>query len=104
MTIQFNTDKSTTGTEVFVAPFKAQIEKELKRFDSQITRIEVHLSDDDGKKDGLKAKRCTLEARLGGLNPITVVSHADTEKQAVSEALGKLKASLETRLGRLRNH
>jgi hypothetical protein len=80
------------------------IEEELKRFSSQITRIEVHLSDEDGDKDGLKAKRCLLEARLAGMNPIAVSSQSDTEEQAVTESLNKLKSSLETILGRLNNH
>lgn len=104
MTIQFNTDKNINGNEAFTAPFIILIENELKRFSSQITRIEVHLSDEDGEKVGLKAKRCLLEARLSGMNPIVVSSQSETEEQAVSESLYKLKSSLETILGRLNKH
>ena len=104
MTIQFNTDKNVKGTEDFTSPLITLIEDELKRFNSQITRIEVHLSDEDGDKDGRKAKRCLLEARLSGMNPIAVSSQSDTEEQAVSESLNKLKSSLKTILGRLSNH
>jgi hypothetical protein len=104
MKIQFNTDKNINGTEDFITPLTILIEEDLEKYSSQITRIEVHLSDEDGEKDGLKAKRCLLEVRLSGMNPIAVSSQSDTEEQAVSESLKKLKSSLETILGRLRNH
>jgi hypothetical protein len=104
MTIQFNTDSNINGTEDFTAPLIHLIEDELRKFSSQITRIEVHLSDEDGDKDGLKTKRCLLEARLSGMNPIAVSCQSETEEQALSESLDKLKSSLETIVGRLANH
>ena len=104
MKIQFNTDKNINGTEDFITPLTILIEEDLEKYSSQITRIEVHLSDEDGDKEGLKAKRCLLEARLSGRNPIAVSSQSDTEEQAVSESLNKLKSSLKTILGRLSNH
>ncbi|HTO15438.1 MAG TPA: hypothetical protein VLZ83_06690 [Edaphocola sp.] len=90
MTIQFNTDKNLNGTEEFTAPFINQIEDELKRFSSHITRIEVHLSDENGKKEGLNDLRCLMEARMEGRQPIAVSNQADTSEQAVSGAIGKL--------------
>lgn len=103
MKIQFNTDKNIKGTEDFVAPLTLLIEDVLEKYSSQITRIEVHLSDEDGDKEGLKAIRCLIEARLSGMNPIAVSSQSDTEEQAVSESLNKLKSNLETILGRQSN-
>jgi hypothetical protein len=104
MKIQFNTDKNINGTEDFISSLTILVEENLEKFSSQITRIEVHLSDEDGDKDGLKAKRCLLEARLSGMNPIAVSSQSDTEEQAVYESLNKLKSSLETIFGRLNSH
>jgi len=104
MKIQFNTDKNINGTEVFITPLTILIEEYLEKYSSQITRIEVHLSDEDGDKDGLKSKRCLLEARLSGMNPIAVSSQSDNEEQAVSESLNKLKSRLKTILGRLSNY
>ena len=104
MTIQFNTDKNIKGNEAFTTPLIAFITEDLSRFSDQITRIEVHLSDEDGNKDGQKDKRCLLEARLAGMNPIAVTNIADTDEQAVEGAVDKLKTSLETILGRLKNH
>lgn len=103
MTIQFNTDNNITGSEEFTAPLIALIADNLSRFDDQITRVEVHLSDENSSKNGQKDKRCLMEARLQGLQPVAVTNLADTEEQAVSGAIEKLKASLETIVDRRRN-
>ena len=47
---------------------------------------------------------CLLEARLEGRQRIAVSAQADNIELAVSGAIQKLKASLETILGRLQNH
>jgi ribosome-associated translation inhibitor RaiA len=103
MKIQFNTDKNVNGSEAFTAPYIAQIEAELSRFSDHITRIEVHLSDEDGPKEGFSTKRCLLEARLEGRQPIAVSNQADSHEEAVGGALDKLIASLDTIMGKLSN-
>jgi|TARA_R110000737_G_scaffold348572_1_gene382729 ribosomal subunit interface protein len=104
MTIQFNTDKTINGEERKEDYFTAQIEEELERYQSHITRIEVHLSDENGKKDGLKDIRCLIEARLEGKQPIAASDQADNIDLAVSGALNKLKAALKTIVSRSKNH
>jgi len=104
MTIQFNTDNIVEVREEFRTPLINLISEELERFSHQITRVEVHLSDEDGDKQGLNDKRCMIEARLSGIKPIAVTNYANTHEQAVEGAIDKLKNSLETILGRLRNH
>lgn len=104
MTIQINTDKNISGTEALSAQYEAQIESELSRFSDHITRIEVHLSDENGHKDGVNTKRCLLEARVEGRQPIAVSNQADTLDQAMDGALVKLTASLDTIMGKLSNH
>ncbi len=104
MTIQFNTDNNIIGSKLFTDPYIAQIEGELSRYSHQISRIEVHLSDEDGSKNGYGVIRCMIEARVEGLQPISVTNHADTHNQAVGGAIDKLTSSLDTILGRLRNH
>jgi ribosome-associated translation inhibitor RaiA len=104
MTIQFNTDSNITGGEKLRGPLIALISEELSRFSHQITRVEVHLSDENGPKEGQNDKRCLIEARLEGLKPIAVTNNANTHEQAIEGAVEKLKTSLDTILGRLRNH
>ncbi|MEP7267484.1 MAG: HPF/RaiA family ribosome-associated protein [Saprospiraceae bacterium] len=104
MIIQFNTDKNITGSEKLEAYVDALISDELSRFSDHITRVEVHLTDENGDKPGQKDKRCVLEVRLEKRQPIAVTSHANTIEGAVSDALEKLKAILETIDGKLKNH
>jgi ribosome-associated translation inhibitor RaiA len=104
MQIQINTDKNVTGSEELTASSTSLISEELSRFSQQITRVEVHFSDEDGHKDGLRDKRCMMEARLAGMKPIAVTNHADNHKQALDGAISKLKTSLEKLTGRLKDH
>lgn len=101
MQIQFNTDKNVILNEEQKTSSTAIIQEELSRFSSQITRMEIHLSDEDGNKDGLNDKRCMVEARLAGMKPIAVTDHANTHEQAILGAIDKLKTSLEKIIGRL---
>lgn len=101
MKIQINTDKSVEGTEKFNTYITSRILEKMQRYSSHITRVEVHISDENGKKEGPNDIRCLMEARLEGRQPIAVSNQDKTEEQAVSGAIEKLRASLETVIGRL---
>jgi ribosome-associated translation inhibitor RaiA len=101
MKIQFNTDKNVSLSEEQRGYFTAIILEDIGRFSPQITRLEIHLSDEDGSKDGFNDKRCLVEARLEGMKPIAVTEHANTPEQSINGAIEKLKTSLETLTGRL---
>lgn len=47
------------------------MESTLGRFGDWITRVEVQLSDEDGPKNRGNAKRCVMEARPAGLQPVS---------------------------------
>lgn len=104
MKIQLNTDRNITGREELRASLNSLISDELSWFDDHITRLEIHLSDENGNKTGQNDKRCMIEARLEGMKPIAVTNHADTNEQAVTGAVVKLKSSLATIQGRLKNY
>jgi hypothetical protein len=104
MKIQFNTDKTITGNEKDQLYFNSLIADGLENFESHISRIEVHLSDENGKKEGLNSKRCLLETRLEGRQPIAVSCQADTVELALSGAIDKLTASLDTIIGSRQDH
>lgn len=104
MQIQINTDNNVEGNARMSAYFSEVLEQSLSRFDDQITRLEVHLSDDNAHKEGGDDKRCLLEARLKGLKPVVVTHQAETIEIAVNGAADKLKNALENTIGRLRNH
>jgi len=104
MTIQFNTDNNIKVSEELRIPLISLISEKLSRFGHQITRVEVHLSDENGDKEGFNDKRCMIEARLSGMKPIAVTNHANNNEEAVEGAVEKLKTSLDTILGRLSNY
>ena len=104
MTIQINSDNHIDGTEGLKEYIQTTISENLKRFDEQITRVEVHLHDENSHKKGIDDKRCMMEVRLEGMQPIAVTAFGNTIHEAVKSALDKLKSSLDTNIGRLRNH
>jgi len=104
MQIQFNTDNNIKGTEELRGPLEERIATSLSRFSERITRIEVHLNDENSHKNGQNDKRCMLEARMEGMQPISVTNNDATEEQAVKGAIDKLKAALDTVIGRARNY
>ena len=101
MKIQLNTDVHINGAEALVAKVNDIVEQALARFSGHITRVEVHLSDENGDKSGQKGHRCTLEARIEGRQPVAVTDHAATVTQAVHGAAQKLAHLLDSTLGRL---
>lgn len=104
MQIHVNTDKNIEGSARMSAYFTGTIEEALSRFNGQITRIQVHLSDENGHKEGGDDKRCLLEARLKGLKPVVVTHNAENLDIAVSGAIDKLVKSLESAVGKLRDY
>ena len=102
MFIQINTDSNIEGNNEMAQQFENIIANGLERFSEQITRVEVHLSDENSdKKFGTEDKRCLIEARLAGLQPIAVSHQAATVDQAVDGAIDQMVSLIETTLGKL---
>jgi ribosome-associated translation inhibitor RaiA len=104
MKIQINTDDHVDGSEDLAAQVSATIEQAIKRFSEHVTRVEVHLSDENAGKSGQRDQRCMLEARLEGRQPVAVTDQAATVEQAVHGAAQKLAHLLDSTLGRLHDH
>lgn len=104
MDIQLNTDKNIEGKEALASQVEAAVKRALRRFDDQITRVEVHLSDENAGKSGRDDKRCLMEARLEGRQPVAVTHQAGSVSEAVDGAANKLKSLLDSALGRLSDH
>jgi ribosome-associated translation inhibitor RaiA len=100
MQIQINTDHHIEGHEALAAWATGEIKGALSHQSAQIMRIEVHLSDDNGRKTGTDDKRCMLEARMVGRPPLAVTQLAPTLYQAVTGAADKLNRMIESSLGR----
>ncbi len=102
MQVQINTDSNIEGNELLAQQVEAVVRGILDRFSEQITRVEVHLSDENSDNK-FGNKRCLLEVRLAGREPIVVSHQAPNVEEAVDEAAQKMKHSLDSTLGRAAN-
>jgi ribosome-associated translation inhibitor RaiA len=103
MKIQINSDRNIVIHEGFAAELEQSISKTLSHFSRQITRVEVHLGDENGHKGGGQQddKRCAMEARLQGRPPLAVTCNAPSLQQAAAGAAEKLNRLIESSLGRV---
>jgi ribosome-associated translation inhibitor RaiA len=100
MQVQVHTDHHIEGHESLVTWATSEVKNALSRHIDQITRVEVHLSEENGHKGGKSDKRCMLEARLQGRSPLAVTHHEDNLHQAVTGAADKLNRMIESAIGR----
>ena len=101
MQILIHSDHHIKGGDSATERVQSIVAAAVERFESRITRIEVHLSDTNGPKHGDREKRSVIEARVGGLRPIAVAHEAPNLLEAIEGAAEKLKRALEHTLGRL---
>lgn len=103
MLIQINADHLLQAHQDTAPELEAQLQHALARFATQVTRVEVYFQDTNAEKSGPADKRCTLEARVRGFEPIAVSHEAATISTAFGGARDKLLRALDRRLGRLRH-
>jgi len=101
MKIQLNTDKNIKNTLKFESFVSEKLNGSFKRFANKITRIEVHITDQNADKKSTDDIQCRLEARLEGLKPIVVASKNSSKEKALNDAIKKLKATLDSVMGKL---
>ena len=104
MLVQIHTDKNIEGGSHFSEFFTNEIKNELARFDEIVTRIEVHVSDENGNKSTPNDKKCVIEARVEKKQPIAVTATADSPEKAFYEALEKMQRVLDTTLDKIKEH
>jgi ribosomal subunit interface protein len=102
MQIQVNSDNHIQSSKRLEEWVRTTIESTLDRYAEDLTRVEVHLSDENGEKPGPHDLRCQLEARPKGHQPISVTHKADSLEQAIDGAAEKLEHKLDHLFGKLR--
>lgn len=100
MQVQVNTGHNVEGSEDLVGRISGIVENALRHMSEHVTRVEVHLSDENGFKGGPSDKRCVMEARLEGRQPIAVTEEAPNLDQSAMGAADKLARLIEHTLGR----
>jgi ribosome-associated translation inhibitor RaiA len=101
MLVQIKTDNNIVANEAIAGKINAAIAATLDRFAERVTRVEVHVSDENGPdKSGAKDKRCVIEVRLAGHQPIAASHAGPTIDRAVDGAAAKIKRQVVSVLGK----
>ena len=101
MQIQVNTSSQVAGSDELTRLVEGTVEGAVHRFADRITRVEVHITDDNSsQKGGPDDIRCQMEVRLAGLQPISVSHRSATIDLALDGAVQKLEKAIERTLGR----
>ena len=98
MIVQINTDNNVEGHARLKSYIAEELATTLARFEDKVTRLEVHLGDENSDK------RCLIEARPINMQPVAVTSHADSTEKAFHGALDKIKKVLETTFEKKRTY
>ncbi|MBY0454244.1 MAG: HPF/RaiA family ribosome-associated protein [Burkholderiaceae bacterium] len=103
MQVQVHTNDHIQGGESLASWIQDETINRLARFREHITRVEVFLTDVDAGKSGANDKRCRLEARPAGRQPVTVTADGDKVAVAYVSAVDKLIHALDADLGRAKD-
>jgi ribosome-associated translation inhibitor RaiA len=104
MQVLLRTDNYIKSGEGLVSLVESTVEDALHRWANQVTTVQVRISDANGPKKGDNDKRCMMEARLGGLQPISASHDAATVADAIDGAADKLKRTIDRHVGKLDDH
>ncbi|MFN7002671.1 MAG: HPF/RaiA family ribosome-associated protein [Roseinatronobacter sp.] len=103
MHIQVNTDNTISGREDVTSFVEGVIQSKLGAVSGSITRVEVHLQDQNAEKKGPDDKRCLIEVRLEGRQPVSTTDTSDNLQSAITGAVDKMRNLLDRELGKARN-
>lgn len=100
MLIQVHSNHSIEISQGLEDRVRASLASTLTRFDNHLTRLQVHLNDENAGKSGPQDKRCQIEARLKHHEPLSVTHKADSLDLAIEGATTKLGNALERLIGK----
>lgn len=100
MHVQVNSDNHIQNDETLAERVEAALSKVKEKYDGRLTRIEVHLGDENSTKGGESDKRCLMEARLSGHKPVSISHFAATVEDSFTGAAAKLERRIDTVLGK----
>src|SRR5215203_1238230 len=104
MLIEVTTDHNIPGGEGLSAHVRATVETTLVKYADRLTRVMVHFTDENSHKKSDTDKRCAIEARPAGHQPMAATHLAATLDEALEGAADRLQRQLEHTFGRLDHH
>jgi ribosomal subunit interface protein len=103
MQIQISSDKNISMHNKLSNLIQSDLNRILDRFKDQLTRVEVHLSDENGDKAGAQDKRCRLEVRHRHHQALAVTNDSSDIPSAVTGAAAKMQRLLVSTFGRIQD-
>ena len=103
MQIQVHSNHTVNTSASLEEWARRELGQALDRFADEISCLEVHLSDINSDRVSEDHKRCMIEARLHGREPLAVNHQAPRLDEALYGACDKLTRSLDSTLGKARD-
>ena len=94
MDIHVSTDNTIQGDTRVSEVASQAVKNDLGHMADWLTRVEVHLKDQNGDKKGPANIRCVIEARPRGLAPLAAQAEAEDIQKALKGAATKLRGRL----------
>lgn len=105
MQVIIDKSRNIEGSEGLSTHISSVVEATLHPMRDHITRVEVHVSDENGPKGAKKTKpddiRCVMLARLQHHQPVSVSNHDASLHDSIHGAAHKLLRLVESTLGRI---
>ena len=105
MQIQVSVDHNILGSQedqIESGKVEEIVKNVLGHFEKHITRVDVHFTDINAGKKGYEDKRCLIEARVSGAQPLVATNNAGSLIEALEGATERLKHSLEHTFGKMK--
>lgn len=100
MQIQINAHEDGLRSEAIEQHVTERVQAALKRWERQVTRVEVHLADENAHKAG-QDKHCKMEVRLTHHQPMFVEDVSDDMYTSITRAAKKMSTLVQRTLEKL---
>jgi ribosomal subunit interface protein len=92
------------SSEALTAHVEKEVTHALRHCADQFTRVDVHVHDDNADKSGSDDKRCKIEARPRGAEPLIVEGTGDDVYKTISSVSKKLERAARHFVDKRRKH
>ncbi|MGI9516899.1 MAG: hypothetical protein ACR2NP_07645 [Pirellulaceae bacterium] len=97
MQVIINSDNQVDLNDDLIQQWQGEISDSLQRFSHWVTRVEVHLTDENSNsKSGVSDIRCLLEARPADKQPVSVEVRGPSAEHALADGIQTLTRRLGT--------
>jgi ribosome-associated translation inhibitor RaiA len=103
MQIRVDVDDHIDGSEELMVRVEGVVEGSLDRFQEQISRVDVHLSQRIPHRHGERDMCCRMEAHAAGLKLVAVIHEAQTLTEAIHAASAKLERAVRLALAKAKD-